>query len=198
MFFTPDKKPLSAFSLIEVTIAMSLVAVMGLTLIALLGRANDSVHENRSRDDARLIQETIRMRIRDRGFGGMFSYTHQTSPPPVYIYSYHGDLKERRDDGTDVPVQGREYRIAHGFRTASDPLFKEDLETREGDVYRLRVTPYDPKTGGRASIPADPINYPDPALHLFVEVYRDFTPGEKLDEWPEKRKFLSFPIMLLR
>ncbi len=186
----------AGFTLVEVILAIGIVAVAGSLLLTSLAQSVRSEGKNRARDAALRLEDVVRMRLREIGFEEL--YVHLEDREPVfYVYRYRADPESFREDDTPKPATSPEGIMVPALRHRSDPLFPEDLKAVEGDVFRLRLTPFLHDSGEPFALPPRD-EYEPAALRLFVEIYQDFSPGEGEDDWPDRLRVLSFPVSLAR
>ncbi|MCB1229846.1 MAG: type II secretion system protein [Verrucomicrobiae bacterium] len=190
---TPSRR---AFTLVEVILALGIVAVAGGLLLTSLAQSVKSEGKGNARESAIQLEDVIRSRLNEVDFYELYTFL-KNNEAIYYAYQYRADPRQVRDDGTFSPASGPGSQVVPGFRRRTDPDFLAEIASAEGDIFRLRLTPflYDP--GEPYTLPTFE-EYEPGALRVFVEVYQDFTPGENVADWPNDRRVLSFPIALIR
>lgn len=194
----PKKSASAAFTLVEVILALGIVAVAGGLLLTSLAQSVQSEGKSHARDAAIRLEDVVRLRLQETGFEQLYTTLQDDEPPIFYSYTYRADREKRREDLTPTPTTNLENAtLASGFRQNDDPFFSSDLDAAEGDIFRLRLTPFLHDSSQPYQLP-ELEAYPEPALRIYVEVFHDFTPGQNEGTWIEQRKVLAFPVSLIR
>lgn len=196
-FAPPARARSSAFSLVEVTIAMAIVSVGGLTLLATLEQATRDSRRIRMHDETHRIEDVIRVEISRMSFPDVYQLLAEPDSP-TYAYTYRGDPEAVRDDLTPEPTDEPGWRMTNGFRRHEDEPLSEDLAAAEDTVFKVRLTPFLEDTRIQVALPGDAADYESPHLRFFVEVFEDPAPGENPMTWPDSRRLLSFPMSISR
>lgn len=194
----PTKNASAAFTLVEVILALGIVAVAGGLLLTSLAQSVQSEGKSHARDAAIRLEDVVRLRLQETGFEKLYTTLQDDEPPIFYSYTYRADREKRREDLTSTPTTNLENAtLASGFRQNDDPFFSSDLDAAEGDIFRLRLTPFLHDSSQPYQLP-ELEDYAEPALRIYVEVFHDFTPGQNEGTWIEQRKVLAFPVSLIR
>ncbi|MCB1062035.1 MAG: type II secretion system protein [Verrucomicrobiae bacterium] len=187
----------TAFTLVEVVLAMAIISVAGLLMIAAIGESTQAFGEHRSLDAAIQIEELVRSRLERTGFSTLYP-TLKPGNSPYYAYAYHGHPTDVRADGTPTPISAGSGQLAYGLRRGSDPSLAQDLDSVSGEVFRIRLTPFLTDPAETFQLPDEEKDYDPAALRIYVEIFLDPLPGENAEEWPSHRRRLSFPLSIYR
>ncbi len=196
-----SRRDAKAFSLVEVTIAIAIVAVASISLVSALNQSLTMRNETTVREDGTRFESFVRASLKDMSFDSLYQFLEKKEEGVVfYAYTYMGHPRDRRvEDHSPVPDYGNDSVKVQGFRRSNDPLFAADLEYRVDEAFKIRLTefPYDPDD--KTFVLAEDVDdYEGAALPVFVEVFQDPLPGEKPDEWLIYRRQLSFPVLIPR
>lgn len=183
--------------MVEVTIAMAIIVSCSMMLALALQGITRSSFTSRNLSDAVQMEQAIRFRFRNMEFADLFA-SLKKEDAIYYAYSYRGRENDFRPDGTLEPTTEGRWETAIGLRQSDDPLFQRDLDSLMGQVFRLRITPflYDSKTA--VDLPDSIDEMEESMLRLSIELFQDFDPGNRMEEWPPNLKTLSFPLTVPR
>ena len=151
-----NKKP--GFTLVEVAIAMGMVAVMISSFMVVFGPALQGIDKSLSAKEADRLTNALELELNvvrpgeeneasneynnafEKAFewiGDSFNGTSANRDDMVLIYQYRGDPTELNEDGTMAPypydadnpgIPGQDYIIQSVVRRFSNPLVEDELE----------------------------------------------------------------------
>lgn len=158
-----------AFSLTETVIAMGVIAVLVTAFVVTFGAAGDAIKRSIDMSELQKVSTALHAEMHTmrndeakkyssgNPFNKAFDWLQKgdSERNAVVIYTYRGDLKQLRPDGTFKPlktadvVPGQGSITCMGVRLASDPLLKEDLAARVDSIFvcRLRQLVWDEQKG---------------------------------------------------
>jgi len=158
-----------AFSLTETVIAMGVIAVLVTAFVVTFGAAGDAIKRSIDMSEVQKVSTALHSELHTlrneeskkyasaNPFNKAFEWLQKGSSEKnaVVIYTYRGDLKQLRPDGSFKPlktadvVPGQGSITCMGVRLASDPLLKEDLAARVDSIFvcRLRQLVWDEQKG---------------------------------------------------
>ena len=198
-----------AFTLVEVMLAVGVIAVSITSMIGLLGAITANItqirHQQKSANCVALM-ETI---LRTKRFDEVFRWVANPSQP--YVVYFWDEYQNPDDpDNSSLFTMSSENEGA----VPSMPPSSDALENSEGDVYRANISLYqnglkgervrigdNPEYGG-GSLGGDASNYALSYLPLTIEVFaeprQDITKGSGDDRVNEERRVFQGLIMKMR
>lgn len=192
----------SGFSLVEVTLALGIVAFAMTILLALLGTALDTGGEVTDRREAYQSIDALRQYLADEvEFDDAYEWAKvQTGQPLVYV-SYRVDANGAPD------TDGRAVR-SKWLDPADNPVYPDYEAAREGSWIKARLRLDDVQNPiDQANLQSDADDYPHAYLVFQVEVYEVGAPDLPTEPWavgtdpdspPPPKPFFTAPVVARR
>lgn len=185
-----------ASMMIEVVVALGIVSVGMLSIIGLLGQSNASSRESGDKEEAVQSLGFVKKKLEEIPFEDAYEMIKGQNSQ-YYSYRYLASPEVIRKDGSAQPDRAPGNRLQRGFRRGDDPLLKEDLEFREGAVFRLRLSQLLAAGAAPPALPA-PDKLLSSGFSLALEFFVDPLPGENEGEWIEVNRVLRVPVSIAR
>jgi len=131
---------LRAFTLIEVIIAIGLVATVMVTLVTLAGYIYGISREIRAKQEALRLMGAVESYVASADFDTVYGWA--AAGEDLVAYRYWGDpVATPRLDGTPVPYAGApDGQLVVSARPDDDPLLADDLAQIDGYLFRFQLS----------------------------------------------------------
>jgi prepilin-type N-terminal cleavage/methylation domain-containing protein len=155
----PLQSPKSGFTLMETVIAIGVLALLLTGFIAVFAPAAEGIRKSINVQEAdrlasTLEKELVTLRVGQgsgtitNGFNKAFDWIAKSNSAAeaLFVYQYRGNPSSLRADGTAEPMPGasgtpgEDHIVQPMARRKSDPLFMEDLNALEGNIFVVKCT----------------------------------------------------------
>ncbi len=150
----------SGFSLVEVCIALGVLALFMTGLMVILGAISSSSRQVIGMDHAVNALSTLGERLQEKKFSTVYNWVKEETP--LYLYAYRAApslATPEGDDSLSAPIAGGEattaglaYILRTVLRPEDDPHLDAELAAIEGRLYRVRLK-VDPANPGGDTLP---------------------------------------------
>ena len=204
-----SKKAKGGFTLIEVMVAVGIIAVSLTALIGLLAAILDNTKQIENQTAAISISSALESLIKQKSFNEVYEKMSRMEEP--YVVYFWNQFQNPDDvDNSSMVLMSSE----HPGKTPGQPPSIDDLKNSEGDIFRVVITPYQAGLDGEylngaieseaytagSPLPLDPSDYIMFFLPLNLKIYadprNDIIEGAGTEEVNEQRIVLSDMIIV--
>lgn len=166
-----------AFTLVEVVLALGVFAILIVGCIALLSLSSNSLRDVVTRDEAVHLTSALKQHLNQLSFDTTYKMVYDKSA--VYVCTYRAQPQGTTNaDGTPIRYSGSARNSGEGYvvvptvREAQDLLLKSnDLPSREGRIFRVKLSPSSTNPVPAASLPSTAATYTESILTVQAQFF---------------------------
>jgi prepilin-type N-terminal cleavage/methylation domain-containing protein len=165
-----------AFTLVEVVLALGVFAILIIGCIALLSLSSNSLRDVVTRDEAIHLTTALKQHLNHLSFAASYKLVRDKSV--LYVCTYRAKSSGTQTDGTPTGYTGNgrnageAYVVVPTVRDAQDALLKSnDLPSREGRIFRVKLSPSLSNPTLESTLPADADTYTESVITVKAQFF---------------------------
>lgn len=144
---TPLKNKRSAFTLVEVMLAVGVMAIAISSMIGLLSAITANINQIRQQSKAVALISNIETTLKEKNFDTVYQWVlNPTEPHVIYFWDEYQNPDDP-DNSSLVTVSSEQEGMMSGM-----PPDNEHLKRSEGEIYRVLVSVYQEGLKGEKSL----------------------------------------------